>query len=805
MTSLLQDLRYGARVLAKSPGFTLVAVFVTALGIGANTAIFSVVHAVLLRPLPYAESERLVRVYGVSQKRNLTSMSTSFPNFNDLRGQSGAFESLAAFTDTTRALTGDGAPEQVVGVQTSGDLFDVLGARAALGRTLARTDEQPGGARVAVISHGMWQRRYGGDPSILGRSITLDGRPREVVGVLPEDFRFLFVNEPAEFYVPLNPEGEMEVQRGAGWLTVVGRLKEGVGVEQAQAEAETVAARLAEAYPEDNTGRSFRLAGAHEELVGSLRPTLLVLLGAVGFVLLIACANVANLLLARASRRGRELAIRVALGAGRGRVFRQLLTESLLLSTLGGAAGLLLAMWGVALISALVPADVPRFGEAGLDPSVLAFTLAASVLTGVAFGLAPALQASRVDLNDALKDGGRGATAGGKGRVRAALVIAEVAVSLVLLVGAGLLVKSFIRLRATDPGLDPRGVLTASISLPAARYSEDAQTIDFYERTLEQAAALPGVEAVGAIMPLPLGENAMSTSFAVEGRPDPGPGARPSSAARIITPGYLRAMGVPLVRGRDFTAADDADAPKVMLVNEALARQHFPGEDPVGKRLRVGLNDISGEIVGVVGAVRHQKLSTAAGPEYYVPFRQVPISDLSLVLRARSGDPSPLASSLRALVQGIDRELPVYQVRPMETLVAESVARQRFSMTLLAAFAGLALVLAAVGVFSVMSFLVAQRTHEIGVRMALGAQARDILRMVVGGGMTLAVAGIAVGLLAAFAVTRLMSSLVYEVSTSDPAVFAVVAAVLAAVALAACLVPALRAARVDPMEALRYE
>jgi len=805
MGTLLKDIRYGARVLAKAPGFTLVAVFVTALGIGANTAIFSVVNAVLLRPLPYAHPERLVRAYRVNEQRGITSNSLSFPNFADLREQNRAFDAVAAFADTTSALTGDGPPEQVVGVRASGDLFEVLGARAAAGRTLARGDEQPGGAPVVVISHGMWQRRYGGDPQAVGRQITLAGKPRTVVGVLPADFQFLFVNEPAEFYVPFDPQGEMEVQRGANFLEVVGRLREGLTMEQAGAEVGAVAARLAAAYPDDNANNTVRLVGAHEEMVGSLRPTLLVLLGAVGLVLLIACANVANLLLVRASGRGRELAIRVALGAGRGRVVRQLLTESLLLSTAGGAAGLLLAMWGVALISSFVPPDVPRFQETGLDPTVLLFTLGASVLTGVVFGLAPALQASRVDLNEALKEGARGSTEGGKGRVRAALIIAEVAVSLVLMVSAGLLIKSFLRLRATDPGLDPRGVLTASLSLPAARYPEDAQAVAFYGRTLERVAALPGVEAVGAIAPLPLSDSSMSTSFRVEGRPDPGPGARPSSAARIVTPGYLRAMGVPLVRGRAFTEQDGEDAPKVLLVNEALARQHFPGEDPLGKRLSLGLNDISGEIVGVVGDVRHRRLSTAAGPEYYVPFRQVPLNTLSLVVRTGSGDPAQLSASLRAAVQESDRELPVFRVRTMETLVAESVARQRFSMTLLVAFACLALVLAAVGVFSVMSFLVAQRRHEIGVRMALGAQGSDILRMVVGSGMGLALAGVGVGLAAALALTRLMSSLLYEVSAGDPLVFAAIALLLSAVALAACLVPALRATKVDPMEALRYE
>jgi predicted permease len=805
MRTLLQDLRFGARVLAKSPGFTLVAVFVTALGIGANTAIFSVVNAVLLRPLPYEHPERLVRAYGYNEKRGVTSMSVSFPNFADLREQSGVFDALGAYADTEQALTGDGPPEQVIGVRSSGNLFEVLGARAALGRTLAREDEQPGGSPVVVISHGMWQRRYGGDAGVLGRQITLDGRPRTVVGVLPASFQFLFVNEAAEFYVPFDPKGAMEVQRTAGFIEVVGRLREGVTLERAGAEVGAVAARMAQTYPKENANVGFRLVGAHEEMVGSLRPMLFLLLGAVGFVLLIACANVANLLLVRASRRGRELAIRVALGAGRGRVIRQLLTESLMLSTAGGTVGLLFAMWGVALISSFVPADVPRFHETGLDPLVLGFTTAASVLTGVVFGLAPALQASRVDLNETLKEGGRGTSEGGKGRLRSALVVAEVAVSLVLLVGAGLLIKSFVRLRSTDPGLDPRGVLTASISLPPTRYAENEQTVAFYVRALERVAALPGVEAAGAIQPLPLSDSSMSTSFWVDGQPDPGPGACPSSAARVITPGYLRAMGIPLVRGRAFTEQDDANAPKVLLVNEALARKHFPGEDPVGRRLSIGLNGINGEVVGVVGDVRHRRLNTTPGPEYYVPFRQVPFDTMSLAVRTTSGDPAALASSVRAAVQEIDGELPVYGLRTMESLVSESVARERFSTTLLVAFAALAMVLAAVGVFSVMSFIVAQRRHEIGIRVALGAQRADVLRLVVRGGLGLTLAGVGVGLVAALALTRLMSSQLYEVSASDPLVYGGIALLLTCVALLACLVPALRATKVDPMEALRYE
>jgi putative ABC transport system permease protein len=522
---------------------------------------------------------------------------------------------------------------------------------------------------------------------------------------------------------------------------------------------------------------------------------------------LVACANVANLQLARASGRGREVAIRTALGAGRWRVVRQLLTENLVLSLAGGALGLLLAAWGVALISSFVPADIPRFKEVGLDPTVLAFTLAASVLTGVVFGLAPALQASRVDLNESLKEGGRGSTAGrARNRVRSALIVLEVAVSLVVLVGAGLLVKSFVNLRNTNPGFNPRRVMTASVSLPEIKYSKDEQLRQFYHEAVGRAAQLPGVDGAAAIMPLPLSNNGINVTFTVEGQPDPGPGARPISAARVITPDYLRVMGIPVLRGRAFDERDTADSPKVLLINESLARQMFPGEDPLGRKLDVGINSIKGEIVGIVGDVRSRGLEKEAGLEFYAPYEQTPFNSMQLVLRAKEGqDPSGLAAPLRSVVREIDRDVPLYEVHPMEQLVADSVARQRFSMTLLAAFAGLALVLAAAGIFSVMSFLVAQRTHEIGVRVALGAQGRDILRMVVRYGMGLALAGVGAGLLVAFALTRLMSGLLYGVSATDPLTFVAVALLLAAVALAACLVPARRATKVDPMVALRYE
>ena len=540
--------------------------------------------------------------------------------------------------------------------------------------------------------------------------------------------------------------------------------------------------------------------------MGDLRPTLLVLLGAVGFVLLIACANVANLLLARATARHQEIAVRTALGAGRLRIVRQLLTESLLLAVAGGLLGLLFALWGVDLLAALVPENVPRFDETSLDLRVLGFTLAASVLTGMLFGLAPALQASKLDLNEALKEGGRTGTTGrGRNRVRSLLIVSEVALSLVLLVGAGLLIKSFVRLRNTDPGFDPQNTLTASVSLASARYEKDEQIARFYEQLIERVRSLPGVEAVGAVAPLPLSGNGISFSFNVIGRPEPPPGQGLSASARFITPDYFRALGIPLRKGRAFTDQDKAGTPPVLIVNEAFARRYFPDEEPLGKRLRLGYNRLEGEIVGVVGDVRGTSLSVPGSPEYYIPEAHGAWSDMSLVVRTSTSDPSAFAPALRAAVGEMDKEQPLYDVRPMSALVARSVARQRFSMTLIAIFAGLALALAAVGIFSVMSFLVAQRTHEIGIRMALGAQPRDILRMVVGHGMTLTLVGVGLGLLAAFALTRLMVSLLYQVSATDPFVFGGIALLLPLVALLACYVPARRATRVDPMVALRYE
>jgi len=801
-----QDLRYGVRKLLKSPGFSLVAVLTLALGIGANTAIFSVVNAVLLRPLPFERPEELVRVFGTNARRNSFSRPHSYLNFADMRAQNQSFEALAAYASASSALSGaSDAPEQITGVISSGDIFRVLKTRPLMGRLLEPGDERPGGSNAVVISHGLWQRRFGGDPQIVGRAIRLDGSDREIVGVTPQDFHFEFVTDATDFWLPFDPAEGPYKSRGSIFLEAIGRLKDGVSVEQAGADLGVVGTRLEQQYPDSNTGIGVRLAAAQEELVGDLRPTLLVLLGAVGFVLLIACANVANLLLARAAGRYREIAVRSALGAWRGRIVRQLMTESLLLAFAGGVLGLLFALWGVKILSAFVPENVPRFGETSVDLRVLGFTLAASVLTGFLFGIAPALQSSKFDLNEALKEGGRGGTDGlGRKRVRSLLVVAEVALSLVLLVGAGLLIKSFVKLRNTDPGFDTSNTLTASLSLAPVRYDTDEKVADFFRLLVERVRAMPGVESVGGVTPLPLSENGYSFSFTIVGQPPLPPGQGTSASARFVSPEYFRAQGIPLRKGRVFNEADKAGAPSVIVVNEAFARRHFPDVEPLGQRLRLGLNNIEGEVVGVVGDIRGTRLATPAVPEYYVPNAIVGATDMTLVIRT-AGDPASLTPALRQAVTEMDKDQPLYDVRTMDALAARSVARQRFSMTLIGVFAVLAMLLAAVGIFSVMSFLVSQRTHEIGVRMALGAQRRDILSMVVRQGLVLTLAGVCVGLAGAFALTRLMSGLLYEVSATDPFVYGGITALLAAVAMLACYVPARRATKVDPLIALRYE
>ena len=805
MTHILQDLRYGLRILWKSPGFTIVAVTALALGIGANTAIFSVVNAVLLRPLPFDQPDQIVRLLTTHPRKGIHATSQSYLNFNDIREQCRSFENVSAFTEASTTLTGGGAAEQVNGILASAEIFDVLRAKPELGRTFSREDERNGGSQSIVISHEMWQTRFASDPGVINRTIVLDGKSRSIIGVMPASVNFLFVNKRPEYWMPLDPKNELAVQRGAHYLEVIARLKPGIDIRQAETEAQAISAGLEKMYPDDNTDQNVALIFERENMVGNVRSTLLIILGAVGFVLLIACANVANLLLARASGRGREIALRAALGATRFRIVWQLLTESVILALIGGVLGLFLAVWGVDVLGSIIPPSIPRVHETGLDSTVLSFTLGATVFTGILFGLAPAFQMSRIELNESLKEGGRSSTSGrGSHRLRGLLVISEVALSVLLLVSAGLLIRSFFALRNVNPGFRAENVLTASVALPESVYKEDAAMLEFYNQVIDRTRHLPGVESAAAIMPLPLSNDGMSTTFSVDGEPDPGPGQRPLSSARIITPEYFKSMGIPVVRGRALTDNDTGKSPKVIVINETLARQFFSNDDPIGRRLKVGLNDINGEIVGVVADVRHRHLDAESGPEYYLPLSQIPINSMSLVVRTTVENPAQLSSSLRDVVHGLDGNLSVFDIRPMSQLVTEAIARQRFSMTLLALFAGLALALAVVGIFSVMSSLVALRTHEFGIRMALGAQNKNI-GLVIKQGLILVTFGLAIGIVFAIGVTRIMQSMLFGVGPRDPLTIVGVSLTLAFVALAACLAPALRAVRVDPMVALRDE
>ncbi len=815
MKTLLNDFRYGVRVLARRPWFTAVAVLTLALGIGANTAVFSLVSAVFVRPLKYREAERLVMVWEVVERLGFARDNPAVANFADWRSQNRVFEDMAATRHLTYDLTGGGGePEKLLALGVGANFFPLLGVEPALGRAFHADEDRPGAPRVAVLGHGLWQRRFGGDPGVVGSELLLDGEKYTVVGVMPRGFQFDTAG--VDLWTPIAFTPEQLAERGIHYLSVVARLRPGVTIEQADADVKAITARIAAAYPDEAGGVGASVIPVREYLAGGSRASLLMLLAAVAMVLLIACANVAGVLLSRAAARRREIAVRAALGASRWRIVRQLLAESVLLGGAGGALGLLLALWAFAFLGQLVPAGMREMAEPRLDFSVLCFTLLVSLLAGVVFGLAPALQASKTDLNDALKQaGGRGGAGEGR-RLRGAFVVSQVALSLVLLVGAGLLFQTLQRLREQYTELRPESVLTVRTQLAENRYGEPARRAAFYDEVLSRVRSLPGVVAAGYTTAVPLTRKGGANGLSLEGR-DNGAGASWNANHRQVSPDFFRAMGMALREGRDFDARDDAGAPAVAAVNETMARSFWPGESALGKRFKVGAPDSPVPwltIVAVVSDVRQMGADAPVKAEMYVPYRQAaplwktaPYSFFTprdLVVRASVPPPS-LVPAVRAAVGEIDAYQPVAGVRTMDEVLGRETAQRSVGVTLLAAFAALALLLSALGIYGVLAFFVVQHTPEIGVRVALGARPLDVLRLVVGRGMKLALAGVGVGLLGALALTRLMRSLLFGVSAADPLTFVGVALLLTLVALLACLIPARRATKVDPMVALRYE
>jgi putative ABC transport system permease protein len=808
MQNLLQDLRYAFRILAKSPGFTSIAILTLALGIGANTAIFSVVHGVLLKPLAFRDPSRLVIV---AEKSPFPTISTSYQNYVDWREQSHSFQAMEATRAAGLSLTGAGEPELLAARMVTAGLFPLLGVEAREGRTFLSDEDRAGSAPVALLTYGLWQRRFGGSKEIIGKTIHLDSRPYTVVGVLPPGFQLL---QPADIFVPFVPWAAT-LPDDRNWhpgIIVVARLKAGVSREQARAEMVGITKRLEQQYPDYNTGTSADVVGLQEQMVQNVRPALILLLGAVTLVLLIACVNVANLLLARAAARGREVAIRTALGAGRTRLVRQLLTESILLSLGGGLLGIGFAWGSLGPLLKISAGSIPQVVPIQLDRSVLAFTFGVSLLTGLFFGLVPALRTAKLDLRETLNEGSRGSTSGpGHHRLRGVLVASEIALAVLLLVGSGLLLRSFSRLQEVPPGFRPDHLLVADIPLSPTAYAKPDLRYELFDRLLERSKALPGVRSAGAASFLPVSGGGSIMHFNITGHPPKTPHDYVAVGYRTITPNYLETLGVPLLQGRLLTPADNEKSPAVVVINAAMAKTYFPGENPLGKRLQLGATpdkDVpTMEIVGVVGDVR-PGLGVDPQTEMYLPYRQadlvLPVFQLSLVLRT-ADDPQFQAPALRSTLAEIDPNQPLVKVRTMEDNMAATVAQPRFRTWLIGIFAAVALVLAAVGVYGVMSYTVTQRTGEIGIRVTLGAQSEDVFTTIVGEGLRLALAGVGVGILAALALTRLLQSFLYGISAYDPLTFLGVAVLLTTVAAAASFFPARRATLVDPMVALRYE
>jgi putative ABC transport system permease protein len=813
MNTLLADLRFGVRMLLKSPTVTIVAIVALMLGIGANTAIFSVVHAVLLRSFPYGNPDQLVLVWEKRQGGRTDQNVINLANFSDWKAQNQVFSDMAVFFDRSINLSGDGEPEEVPMQFATTNLFSVLGTNPILGRTFVADDGKNGfvAPTAAVISYALWQRRYGGDSQIIGRQIVLNNKPVAVIGVMPANFgwhiqRGTEASKPADIWLPFQLTSDLQTRRGR-FASCVARMKPGVTIDQARREMETISARLAQQYPDFNATWGTNVVPLRTQFTGEIRRPLLIVLGAVGFVLLIACANVANLLLARASARRKEIAVRAGLGASRWRIARQLLTESILLSLIGGTLGVLVAWWGTKALVALSPPALIDLQRVSVNLPVLGFTLGLSLLTGLFFGLAPALEATRFDLQGSLKEGGKnvGGSAG-TAYLRNAFVVTQVALALVLLVGAGLLVRSLNRLQSVDPGFNSENLLTVRVSLPFGKYDTDQKRIDFFQQAMTQLRTLPGVASVGAINTAPFTGLYSGTNVEIAGAPALPPGQELKTGVCVTDANYFQTMQIPLLRGRMYTQQETVEMRHVVLVNETFVKKNLNGEDPLGKRLIIYMkqqNDPT-EIIGVVADHKHLGLDQAVEPMVYWPHAELVYGGMTMMLRT-NGDPTSLAPAVRGVIRSLDPQQPIGEISTMESLLSVSVARARFSASLLTVFSIVALVMAAVGIYGVMSYTVLQRTHEIGVRMALGAQRADVLNLVLKKGIVLGAVGVVVGLAASFALTRLIATLLFEVTTTDARTFAAVAAGLFLITLLACYLPARRATKVDPLKALRYE